>query len=112
MADDTDAWSRKQGAFGRSANHGVDYEYIELNPADLASVKAWVNLYAGEASNISGVVVVRLNGQTHRGEFRLQATEGNKAVDRQQRDHSPHWVELDLLRIVGIGAATASASTP
>ena len=96
----------------RSANHGVDYEYIELNPADLASVKAWVNLYAGEASNISGVVVVRLNGQTHRGEFRLQATEGNKAVDRQQRDHSPHWVELDLLRIVGIGAATASASTP
>ncbi len=96
----------------RSANQGVDYEYVELNPTDLTLVKAWVNLYAGKASNISGVVVVRLNGQTHRGEFRLQAVEGNKAADRHQRERSPYWVEVDLLRIVGVGAATASAGAP
>lgn len=96
----------------RSANQDVDYEYVELHPTDLQLVKAWVNLYSGHARNVSGVVVLRLNGQTYRGEFHLPATEGNRAADRHQRDSSPHWEKLDLLRIVGTNPTSASTATP
>lgn len=92
----------------RSANEGVDYEYVELKPTDLGEVKAWVNLYEGSAPAISGVVVVRLEGRTYRGEFRIEATRGNGARDRERRDQSRYWTELDLLRIVGLHPATTS----
>lgn len=46
------------------------------------------------------------------GEFCRRATEGNKGMDRHQRERSPYCMELDLMRIVGIEAAIASASAP
>jgi hypothetical protein len=93
----------------RDRNQGVDYEYVELkNPVDLRQVKAYVNFFKGTTANPSGVVVLHYGGRTYQSSFTLRAQVGNQAADRDQRGQSPHWVEIDLMRLVEPAPVTPS----
>ena len=87
----------------RSANAGVDYEYVELKaPIDISNVSAWANYYAGNAWPVHGKVIVYFGGKTYYGEFSLAAHKGNQAYDSQSRNTSLYWTKIDLLKIVGL----------
>lgn len=85
----------------RNRNDQLDYEFTELkSPVDLRRVKAFVNLYDGTTTSPTGIVVVHYQGRTYQSTFQLKATSGNRAQDLANRSGSPHWVELDLLKII------------
>jgi len=87
----------------RSANEGIDYEYVELKaPIDIKNVSAWANYFAGNAWPIHGKVVVYYEGRTYYGEFSLAAHKGNRAGDSNSRETSLAWTKIDLLKIVGL----------
>ncbi len=102
--------SSKEGRYFhdyRNRNDQLDYEYVELKaPVDLRQVTAWVNYYAGNTAHVHGQVVVFYQGQRHVGEFALGASRGNEGGDGRNRHKSPHWVQLDLNKTVGLSAPT------
>lgn len=88
----------------RDRNQGVDYEYVELkNKVDLRQVRAYVNFYEGRSDSPTGVVILHHGGRTYSGVFTLQAKAGNRAADLGRRNESPHWVEIDLMQLLGSG---------
>ena len=87
----------------RTANAGLDYEYVELKtPVDIRNVKAWVNYYWGNAGPIQGKAIVYYDGKTYAGEFSLAARSGNRGDESRSRGTSAYWSEIDLLKIVGL----------
>jgi hypothetical protein len=106
--------SSKEGRYSfdyRNRNDQLDYEYVELKaPVDLRQVSAWVNYYAGHAAQVRGQVVVFYQGQRYMSEFALGASRGNEGGESRNRPKSPHWVQLDLSKIVGLSAPVAAAS--
>ena len=90
----------------RSANEGVDYEYVELKaPVDIRNVNAWANFYAGNFWPVQGKVIVYYDGKTYYGEFSLAAHTGNRGSVSNLRASSPYWTKIDLLKIVGLDRA-------
>jgi hypothetical protein len=103
----------KEGAYFhdyRSANAGIDFEYVELKaPIDISQVSAWANYYAGNEWPIYGKVVVYCEGKTYYGEFSLAGHHGNRGVESQSRNTSLYWTKIDLLKIVGLNHAGQTA---
>lgn len=94
----------------RNRNDQLDYEYVELKaPVDLRQVSAWVNYYAGNAAQVHGQVVVFYQGQRYVGEFTLGAGRGNQGSESRNRLKSPYWVQLDLLKLVGLSVPTPTS---
>jgi hypothetical protein len=91
----------------RDRNAGVDYEYVELKPEiNVQQVRTFVNFYAGKTATPSGVMVLLYRGNSYRVPFTLKATSGNHGGDANRREQSPHWVELDLSRVLTMASAT------
>ncbi len=87
----------------RSANEGVDWEYVELKaPADINNVNAWANYYDGNFWPVHGRAIVYYHGKTYFGEFSLAAHKGNHAGEVRSRSSSLAWTKIDLLKIVGL----------
>lgn len=97
----------------RSGNLGLDYEYVLLNPdqnVDLSRIRCWVNYYSGKVTPVRGIVVVHYEGLTYQGEITLNAPNGNQAADRDRRQQSRCWVQLDVAAIVRSGQAIQTAN--
>lgn len=97
----------------RSGNLGLDYEYVLLNPdqnVDLSRIGCWVNYYSGKVTPVRGIVVVHYEGRAYQGEFTLNAPGGNQAADRDRRQQSRCWVQLDVAAIVRSGQAIQTAN--
>jgi len=87
----------------RSANEGIDYEYVELKaPVDIRNVSAWANYYGGRAWPIRGKVIVYHEGKTYYGEFTIAARLGNRGGEFKSRSSSACWTKIDLLKFVGL----------
>ncbi len=85
----------------RNRNDHLDYEYVELvSGSDIRTIRAWAHLYSGRAKEMKGIVVVRANGKSYSSEFRIPATTGDGQSGG--RLNNPHWVEIDLLRVIGV----------
>jgi hypothetical protein len=78
------------------------FEWIEyLEPVDLSEVEAAVNFYGGQSpGGVSGEVWVQSGESLHRGEFEIEASEGNQGDESQSRATSLHWTVLDIGSIV------------
>jgi hypothetical protein len=88
----------------RSANLGMDYEFIELNaPVELARVSCYVNYYAGHAAAVHGTVVLYYEGQSYYGAFQIAAPKGNAGFESSRRDNSKYWTRVDLQKLVADG---------
>ena len=97
----------------RSGNLGLDYEYVLLNSdqnVDLSRIGCWVNYYSGKVAPVRGIVVVHYEGRAYQGEFTLNAPSGNQAADRDRRQQSGCWVQLDVAAIVRSGQAIQTAN--
>ena len=97
----------------RSGNLGLDFEYVLLNPdqnVDLSRIGCWVNYYSGRVTPVRGIVVVHYEGRAYQGEFTLNAPGGNQAADRDRRQQSRCWVQLDVAAIVRSGQAIQTAN--
>lgn len=81
----------------------MSYEFVELQrPVEIRSVRAWINYYSGFTPTPSGTVVVWWQGRQYTSTFQIPAIIGNHGRDAARRESSACWVEIDLLKIVGI----------
>lgn len=83
-----------------SPNNATDFEWVKLNPgARLDQVDAWVNLFKGRGP-ISGRVAVHFQNRVYTGSFTITATFGNGGQNPEARQSDPHWLRLDLQKIL------------
>ncbi len=81
----------------------MSYEFVELQrPVDIRTIRAWINYYSGFTPTPSGTVVVWWRGRQYISTFQIPAIIGNHGGDAARRESSACWVEIDLLKIVGI----------
>jgi surface antigen len=84
----------------RSANSGVDFEWVKLNPGvRFGEIEAWANLFQGRGP-VSGRVAVHYQNRVYTGSFTIPAASGNGGVDAATRQNSPHWTRLNLQQIL------------
>ncbi|MEO5958935.1 MAG: hypothetical protein ABIZ49_03395 [Opitutaceae bacterium] len=84
-------------------NDDAGYEKIvfDVPPASSSSMQLFVNFYSGSSlAPVTGKVYVSHQGVLYKGTFTLQAREGNRGDDIDQRRDSPYWTEILIDRLV------------
>lgn len=89
--------------FDPSNNPPTGFEYVEIKDVpNIYDVQIGVNFYSGKTpSPIEGALRVAIDGNIFIRQFKIEATEGNRGVDRDgNRASSQHWYQLSLSDMV------------
>jgi hypothetical protein len=84
-------------------SHG--FETVELNgQSDLTQLGISVNFYRGHhsAASVGAVVRIWVNGEIFEAPISIPINNGNRGASPENRGRDPHWVVLDVSKILGL----------
>jgi len=82
------------------------FETVELSgETDLSQLRIAVNFYSGHhsADAVAAVVRIRVNGEVFQIPIKIPTGDGNRGAAGDDRGRDPHWVVIDVQRLVGLG---------
>jgi len=90
--------------FLTSPNAANRYEAVEFFTAkEPSKMHAWLNFYSGRSpQGINVEVRVLFGNNVYKGEFRLPTTSGNRGDNFTNKQNDPHWVTLDIKKLMRI----------
>jgi hypothetical protein len=78
---------------------------VELNgDTDLTQLHIAVNFYSGHhsAGKVAAVVRLWVNGDVFELPIQIPSGDGNRGAAADNRSHDPHWVVIDVPKLVGL----------